>query len=260
MLFGFLLLVVVAIADAGAFVGARWLVARRVGVEGRLGRLGIQFPAWEGVSFGRRLAFTLAGPAALHMVTILLFTMGALLLGKPTIDEASMRVTVAATGAAATAGFVDGDRVVSVEGEPIASWPSLKDAIAKRAGEPTRVVVKRGEETLTLTPTPSASGKIGVGPPVGHAPIGLGEAIGHGITEPAKVWGTAFKGAVRTFSAREPVEATGPIGIVREVGGGRGPDRFGAGTKLVAILNAYFFWLPCLLALLIFPRPPKRRA
>lgn len=92
MLFGFLLLLVVALADVGVFVGARWLLARGFGVQGRLGRLGIQFPAWVGVSFGRRALFTVAGPLAIHMVTILLFTTTTFVAGKSTPDEASMRV------------------------------------------------------------------------------------------------------------------------------------------------------------------------
>lgn len=258
MLFGFFLLLLVALADVGAFIGARWLLARRFGVEGRLGRLGIQFPAWEGVSFGRRTVFTLVGPAAIHLVTILLFTTVTFVAGKTSIDETSMRVSVAPTGAAASAGFASGDQIVSVEDQPIADWPALRGAIAKRAGEPTRVVVKRGNETLTLTPTPAATGKIGVGPPTVRSAVGLGEAIGLGITEPARVWSSAIKGWMRVFLKPEPVEAMGPVGIVREVGGRAEPDRLQAGTKLVALLNAYFFWLPCLLALLIFPRPPKR--
>lgn len=149
---------------------------------------------------------------------------------------------------------------MSVEEQPIADWAALKDAIAKRAGEPTRVVVKRGAETLTLTPTPAATGKIGVAPPIAHTRTSLGEALVLGITEPPKVWLTMARGMMRLFAKPEPVQAVGPVGLVREVGGRDEPGRLETATKFVALLNAYFFWLPSLLALLIFPRPPKQRS
>ena len=57
---------------------------------------------------------------------------------------------------AANAGLRGGDLVESVEGRPVASWEDLAEAINKRAGQPTRLSVRRGSETLAVTVTPVA--------------------------------------------------------------------------------------------------------
>jgi regulator of sigma E protease len=66
---------------------------------------------------------------------------------------------------AAKAGLKPGDVVVSVAERPVRSWEDLAEVISKRPGQPTELVVKRGEETLTVTVTPEAEkgvGRIGI--------------------------------------------------------------------------------------------------
>ena len=57
------------------------------------------------------------------------------------------------------AGLKAGDTVTGLEGRPVMSWDDLADKIHQRAGQPTRLEVKRGAETLTITVTPK-TGKI----------------------------------------------------------------------------------------------------
>ena len=57
------------------------------------------------------------------------------------------------------AGLKAGDTVTGLEGQPVMSWDDLADKIHQRAGQPTRLEVKRGAETLTITVTPK-TGKI----------------------------------------------------------------------------------------------------
>jgi regulator of sigma E protease len=57
---------------------------------------------------------------------------------------------------AASAGLRGGDLVESVEGRLVTSWEDLAEAINKRAGQPTRLSVRRGSETLAVTVTPVA--------------------------------------------------------------------------------------------------------
>jgi regulator of sigma E protease len=74
------------------------------------------------------------------------------------------------------AGLRPGDTVIAVEGQPIRTWDDLAESIHKRPGQPTRLEVKRGTETLTVSVTPSGMkdrgpdgkeievGRIGIGP------------------------------------------------------------------------------------------------
>jgi regulator of sigma E protease len=57
------------------------------------------------------------------------------------------------------AGLKAGDVVVALEGQPVLSWDELAERIHQRAGQPTRLEVKRGAETLAITVTPK-KGKI----------------------------------------------------------------------------------------------------
>jgi regulator of sigma E protease len=49
--------------------------------------------------------------------------------------------------------------VTAIEGQPVLSWDELAEKIHQRAEQPTRLEIKRGGETLTVTVTPK-KGKI----------------------------------------------------------------------------------------------------
>jgi len=72
---------------------------------------------------------------------------------------------------AAKAGLKAGDVVVAVEAQAILSWDELAERIHQRAGQPTRLEVKRGGEVLSLTVTPR-KGKI-PGPDGKEVEVGL---------------------------------------------------------------------------------------
>ena len=57
---------------------------------------------------------------------------------------------------AAVAGLKSGDIVVAIEGTPVRTWDDLAESIHKRPGQPTRLDVKRGTETLAVSVTPNA--------------------------------------------------------------------------------------------------------
>ena len=69
------------------------------------------------------------------------------------------------------AGLKAGDVVVALEGQPVMSWDELAEKIHQRAGQPTRLEVKRGTETLTITVTPK-KGKV-PGPDGKEMEVGL---------------------------------------------------------------------------------------
>src|SRR6266851_3657993 len=69
------------------------------------------------------------------------------------------------------AGLRAGDVVVALEGQPVLSWDELAERIHQRAGQPTRLEVKRGAETLAITVTPK-KGKV-PGPDGKETEVGL---------------------------------------------------------------------------------------
>lgn len=53
-------------------------------------------------------------------------------------------------------GLKSGDVILSLEGKPVLSWDELAEGIQRRPGQPTRLEVKRGAETLAVTVVPNA--------------------------------------------------------------------------------------------------------
>jgi regulator of sigma E protease len=93
---------------------------------------------------------------------------------------------------AAAAGLRPGDRIVSIDGQPVATWTQAVERIRSSPGKPLRMEVQRQDEPRTLTVTPSAEredgalvGKIGAAglPQIGYRKLGFGAAIAQGFAD-----------------------------------------------------------------------------
>lgn len=242
----------------GAYFLGRFAVSRASGVRGFWATLGLRDDAWQGVPLGRRVGASVAGFVGYYVGVAVLVAIGLAISGESTVDEASMRVTVAASGPAAQAGVRSGDRIVSVGGAPTPDWATLKAEVAKYPGTPVAVVVERNgaQESILVTPGESgvSRGKIMVGPPVVRNQVSFATAIGHGFVEPFRVLHAAGRGFVRTFSGAEHPELTGPVGIVRETS--RAADNaLGDAFRMAGLLAAYFFYIALIVSVLTVPRP-----
>lgn len=183
----------------------------------------------------RRFVFVLAGPvmnllAAVAIAWALLATVG---LG--TADP-SPRVGQLVPGMPAeAAGLRPGDRVESVAGAPIASWPDLVREVQRHPGEEVALEVVRGEgpaaSRLTLRITPrdvGGVGKVGFGPAERLVRAGPLEAIPAAVrlTQANLVSQLSAFGAI--FARKSSAELSGPIGIAQELvrGARAGAERF----------------------------------
>ena len=252
MFTGLLLIVVAIVMSAVAFFLLRYAAARSAGVRGAMVILAIENRPWAAVPFARRALFAAAGPFGCYLVAVGFVTVGLLLSGRLVTDEASMRIAVAPNGPAATAGLASGDRIVSVNNTPIGDWARLREEIAKHPGEPVRVAVERGGQTMVLLPVPGASGKILIGPAFEQKEVGVGSALAEGAITPPRVWAATVTGLVAILVGRERAEVSGPVGIVRETDAAS--KKLGNGIRLVGALTSYFMWMPTVLALIFFPR------
>jgi membrane-associated protease RseP (regulator of RpoE activity) len=250
-------------AIACAFVVARWLGGRRYGARmfkdalTTLAGLPYEEPA---VRYSRAVS----GIVAWYLGAALVGAWAAYTGGETHVDDTSLRVSLAPDGPAARAGIRDGDRVLAVEGERVASWDVLRRKIADRAGEPTRVTVERNGAELDFEPIPDGlPARISVGPFREHRDIGLGAAMLSGLTQPFEVLRSIARGTARTIAGADKPELSGPVGIVREVELAREP-RSVATLRFVTALAGYALPFVALVSLLAALRPnrpsAKRRA
>ncbi|HET7875551.1 MAG TPA: RIP metalloprotease RseP [Methylomirabilota bacterium] len=132
---------------------------------------------------------------------------------------------------AARAGLKPGDLVVAVAGQPVRSWEDMAAAINKRAGQPTPLTIRRGEETLTITVTPETVdgvGRIGIGgqhvpsPPENLVYVRSWDplaAVRDGFVQTAYWTGITLKALWRLVSLQlSPTTLGGPIEIARTAG------------------------------------------
>jgi membrane-associated protease RseP (regulator of RpoE activity) len=126
------------------------------------------------LSMPKKIAIMLGGPTMNLLIAALVFTGLFTLHGigetTPVLSSVSTCVDVRAAGQsgnstctpsmplapANVAGLRPGDRVVSIDGTPLATWDDARSLIRSHAGRPISLVVERGGQTLTLSATPMA--------------------------------------------------------------------------------------------------------
>jgi regulator of sigma E protease len=102
---------------------------------------------------GPRAAIVVAGPLANFLLAIVIFAGLFMIFGKP---STSPRVDAVQPGsAAAAAGFQPGDRVFSINGRPIDSFPDMQQIVSTNAGETLVFEVDRGGARVTLKAVPA---------------------------------------------------------------------------------------------------------
>jgi regulator of sigma E protease len=145
-------------------------------------------PIWK------RALTVFAGPAFNFLLTIAVFAVMFSIYGRyvsePLVSE------VRPDSPAAVAGFMPGDRFVSVDGTPVESFADVQRLVSGRAGDPIVFVLKRNESEITLTATPEFM----------EQPDALGNTIKVGVI-----------GVVSTQELGQPrVIEFGPAGAVAE--------------------------------------------
>jgi regulator of sigma E protease len=228
--------------------------------------------SYANASLWARIVTITAGPLANYLFASVLMFFSLLIGGNTVVDEKSMKIHVDPSGPAALVGIHDGDKIVTVNGDPVADWEQLKKSIGAHASEKVDVEVERAGEKLHFFPTPKPDsekkGKIQVMPEFKVVPVSAGEAAILSIKGPPKVVYGLVKGLGRILAGKEKPELSGPVGIVKEVGAAA---RDGIHTYLgfLGVLSAYlggFNLLPVpaldggRLLFLLFEAASRRRA
>ena len=109
--------------------------------------------AFEEKAVWRRALIVAAGPIANFILAIVIYT--GLFSSFPDVRLLPVVATVAADSAAEEAGILPGDRIVAIDGEPVASFFDLQRATVQSAGERMVYTVERegGPRDLVVVPT-----------------------------------------------------------------------------------------------------------
>jgi len=108
--------------------------------------------SFQGKSLGQRAAVVAAGPIANFIFAILIFTAIFALFGE---RITAAKVDIVNPGSAAErAGFLPGDRGISIDGQTIGSFSEMQRIVGTSPDQPLHFVVDRGGKTVEITATP----------------------------------------------------------------------------------------------------------
>src|SRR6185437_4599496 len=101
---------------------------------------------------GQRFAVVLAGPLANFVFAIVVFAVMFATVGEQFTPADVGQVQ--ASSAAAQAGIKPGDKIVRIDGQPIASFEDVKQVVSLNDGTPMQVVVRRAGKDIPISVTP----------------------------------------------------------------------------------------------------------
>lgn len=108
--------------------------------------------SFQSKSLGQRAAVVAAGPIANFIFAILIFTAIFALFGE---RITAAKVDIVNPGSAAErAGFLPGDRVISIDGQTIGSFSEMQRIVGTSPDQPLHFVVDRGGKIVEITATP----------------------------------------------------------------------------------------------------------
>ena len=151
-------------------------------------------PLWQ------RFLIVLAGPAANFVLAIILLT-GIFWIAGDSYVPAKV-VAVEANSPAATAGFMSGDLLLTIDGKDIRSENDAIMAISLRADTPTRFEIERNSKRMALMATPRriSLDPNGPNPKLTRGQLGL-DLHGPAVVAPLNPWQALVKGNSQTWKA-----------------------------------------------------------
>jgi len=204
-----------------------------------------------------------AGPIANFLLAIVIFSATAYLYGRPILTPRIERVEPAS--AAASAGFLAGDLIRKIDGQPVNSFADLQQTVSSKPGVAMVFVVERDGRDVTLTATPDLKdvqtpfgkqkiGQLGIWPSKDPADLrvdypSLLGAVGIGVSDTAGFIERTLGYIAQMIVGRESAsQLSGPLGIGQAVG-------VVASWGLVPLVN-FLAWMSLSVGLVnLFPIP-----
>jgi regulator of sigma E protease len=104
-------------------------------------------------SLFKRCAIVFAGPGFNLMLAVLLLMLVFVFYGVPVMSTLVSGVEQGSP--AEQAGIAKGDRIVAIDGKPVAEWEELSQTIKGSQGKPINLEIRRGSETVKLAVQPT---------------------------------------------------------------------------------------------------------
>jgi membrane-associated protease RseP (regulator of RpoE activity) len=158
-----------------------------------------------------RLGVRAVGPLALYLYAVILVVIGLLVTGS---SAGTTRVDVV-DGPARAAGVRDGDRVLAVDGRPVADFADIRRLVAAGGGGPVALRLERDGRETTVSVAPDARGLLGIRSRMERVPLPLGTAVRHALARPIRIVAAQATQVGQGVRGSRRTEVLGPVAVVR---------------------------------------------
>lgn len=170
-----------------------------------------------------RMVVILAGSAMNFILPVFLFFGIFFFAGVSTPNPEPVLGSVIAGKPAAEAGLKEGDRILSLEGQPIGSWQDFVNGVKDNDGTPVSVTAQRGQETFTAVLTPvydsqAQRAMVGVMSSVDTRYPGIIEAAQLSLQKTGAIIAMMLEAIYKILLELSGAELAGPIGVAQMAG------------------------------------------
>ena len=124
---------------------------------------------------------------------------------------------------AAQSGLKEGDRILSINGQPVSQWPDIRNSLADAGTKPVPFEIQRDKEKLTVTVTPVLNPEtgrpfIGVVSSLKKVQLTPWQAAVSSVTATKNIIKNMYASLYHMLTGKTKAEFAGPVGVAKMAG------------------------------------------
>ncbi|MBO5993409.1 MAG: RIP metalloprotease RseP [Acidaminococcaceae bacterium] len=170
-----------------------------------------------------RMLVILAGSLMNFLLPVLIFFGIFLAYGMEIPENTPVLGQIVEGYPAAQSGLKEGDRILSINGQPVSQWPDIRNSLADAGTKPVPFEIQRDKEKLTVTVTPILNPEtgrpfIGVVSSLKKVQLTPWQAAVSSVTATKNIIKNMYASLYHMLTGKTKAEFAGPVGVAKMAG------------------------------------------